>query len=118
MKVVTLLQHTPCCCCCCCAFGCCFGFQVLFAERAKGKQPDLQLPYVDKERARQREEKSLQVRRRLKTVSNSVPVLLLEVSRDAAESKHGKKMQTRRIMCRQQHAQGLHSQPAPSCCAM
>uniref|UniRef100_A0A383VVG2 AD domain-containing protein n=1 Tax=Tetradesmus obliquus TaxID=3088 RepID=A0A383VVG2_TETOB len=35
--------------------------QVLSAERAKGKQHDLQLPYVDKERARQREEKALQV---------------------------------------------------------
>eukprot|EP00879_Flechtneria_rotunda_P004289 GHRR01004538.1.p1 GENE.GHRR01004538.1~~GHRR01004538.1.p1 ORF type:complete len:178 (+),score=50.01 GHRR01004538.1:277-810(+) len=33
--------------------------QVLHAERPK-RQPDLKLPYVDKDRARQREEKSLQ----------------------------------------------------------
>ncbi|KAF6255362.1 anticodon-binding domain-containing protein [Scenedesmus sp. NREL 46B-D3] len=35
--------------------------EVLFAERAKGKQHDLQLSYVDKERARQREDKALQL---------------------------------------------------------
>lgn len=35
--------------------------QVLFAERSKGIKVSAKLPYVDKERARQREEKALQV---------------------------------------------------------
>jgi hypothetical protein len=72
----------------------CMPRQVLFAERAKGKQHDLQLPYVDKERARQREEKALQVGR-FESVATAVggPWLALAVQYRTKAAASQRKLQ-------------------------
>jgi hypothetical protein len=95
------------------AAWCCVCCQVLSAELANGKQLDLHLPYVDKERARQREEKALQVGFKLYTALAAVAPAVEGSWRALAVSPGPKQQQcsdaSRCSGCMQQRSTILHS---------